>query len=60
MREMSSRSMKFPVALQSMMPVVSTIWLPMENLKGMHIILSLGRATSTWFIPWEDDIKMPS
>ena len=60
MREMSSRSMKFPVAPQSIMVVVLTIWLPTKSLIGMHIVLSLGKATSTWFTSWEDDVKTSS
>ena len=57
MREMSSRSMKFPVAPQSMMVVVLTIWLPTESLTGMRMVLSLGRATSTWLTSWEDNVE---
>ena len=60
MREMSSRSMKFPVAPQSIMAVVSTIWLPTESLMGIQIVLSLGRAISTWFTSWEDDVETSS
>ena len=52
--------MKFLVAPQSMMAVVSTIWLPTESLMGMRIVLSLGSTTSTWFTSWEDDVETPS
>ena len=59
-REMSSRSMKFPVVLQSIMAVVSMIWLPTESLIGIQIVLSLGRAISTWSTSWEDNVKTSS
>ena len=53
-------SMKFPVALQSMRAVVSTICVPVASLIGRRMVCSFGRATSTWDKSWEDDVEMTS
>ena len=52
--------MKFPVAPQSIIAVVSMIWLPTESLMGIGTVLSLGKALSTWFSSWEDDVETSS
>ena len=51
--------MKFPVAPQSMMAVVSMIWLFTEIFTGMRKVLSFGRAVNTR-LTWEDDIETSS
>ena len=53
-------SMKFPVALQSMRAVVSTICVLVASLIGRQTVHSFGRATSTWDKSWEDDVEMTS
>ena len=45
--ESSPRSMKFPVAPESMRVVVSTVWVPTSSLIGKRSVRSLGEATST-------------
>ena len=52
--------MKFPVALQSMRTVVSTICVPVANLIGRQIVHSFGKATNTWDKSWEEDIEATS
>ena len=56
----SPMSMKFPVALQSMRVVVSTICVPVTSLIGRQMVCSFGRATSTWDKSWEDDVETNS
>ena len=46
-RDNSPRSMKFPVAPESMRAEVSTIWVPTSSLMGKWRVHSLGGATST-------------
>ena len=46
--------MKFLVAPQSTRVVVSTICVPLDSLMGIRMVLSLGRAISTWFMIWEE------
>ena len=53
-------SMKFPVALQSMRVVVSTICVPVATLTGRRMVCSFGKATSTWDKSWEDDVEVTS
>ena len=53
-------SMKFPVALQSMRAVVSTICVPVANLIGRRIVRPFGNATSTWDRSWEEDVEATS
>ena len=52
--------MKFPVALQSMRVVVSTICVPVANLIGRQIVRSFGKATNTWDKSWEEDVEATS
>ena len=51
--------MKFPVAPQSMIAVVSMIWWFTDIFTGMRKVLSFGKAVNTWLI-WEDDIETSS
>ena len=46
-RDKSPRSMKFPVAPESMRAVVSTVCCPTSSLIGKRRVRSLGEATST-------------
>ena len=46
-RDSSPRSMKFPVALESMRVVVLMVWVPTSSLIGKQSVHSLGEATST-------------
>ena len=52
--------MKFPVALQLMRAVVSTICVPVTSLIGRQMVCSFGRATSTWDKSWEEDVETTS
>ena len=52
--------MKFPVALQSMRAMVSTICVPVASLTGRRMVHSFGKATSTWDKSWEDDVEATS
>ena len=47
MRDSNPRSMKFPVAPESIRVVVSTVWIPTSSLIGKRRVHSLGEATST-------------
>ena len=53
-------SLKFPVVLQSMRVVVSTICVPVASLTGRQMVHSLGKATSTWDKSWEEDVEATS
>ena len=52
--------MMFPVALQSMRAVVSTICVPVANLIGRRRVYSFGKATNIWDKSWEEDVKVTS
>ena len=51
--------MKLPVAPQSMMAVVSMVWLFTRIFTGTRKVLSFGRAVNTTLI-WEGDIETSS
>ena len=59
-RDKSPRSMKFPVAPESMRAVVLTVCCPMSSLTGKWRVRSLGEATSTWEVVGEGNIEVAS
>ena len=60
LRERRQMSMKFPVSLESMSAVVSTIlFFPCSEM-GKLIDLLLRIATSTQLTEWEEDVKATS
>ena len=59
-RDRRPRSIKFPVAPESINVVVSTICFLMSNLIGKRRVFSLSEATSTWNKDWEGNVKVTS
>ena len=53
-------SMKFLVVPQSMRAVVLMICVPMASLIGRQMVRSLDKATNTWDMLWEEDVKVTS
>ena len=51
--------MKLLVAPQSMMVVVSMIWLFTKIFMGTRKVLSFGKVVNTW-LTWEDNIETSS
>ena len=60
MSDRSPRSIKFPVAPESIRAVVSTVCFPMSNLTGKRRVLSLSGATNTWDRDWEGNVEVAS
>ena len=60
MRERSPRSIKFPVAPESIRAGVLMICLPRSNLTGKQRVLSLSEATSTCDRDWEGNVEVTS
>ena len=60
MRDRSPRSMKFPVALESIRVVVLMVCCPTSSLIGKQRVHSLGEATSTWEVVEEGNIEVTS
>ena len=60
MSDRRPRSMKFPVAPESIKAVVSTVCFPKSNLTGKRRVLSLSEATSTWDRDWEGNVEVAS
>ena len=59
-RERSPRSMKFPVALESMRAVVLTVCCPTSSLIGQWRVHSLEEAMNIWEVVGEGNIEMAS
>ena len=59
-RDKRPRSIKFPVAPESIRAVVLMICLPRSNLTGKQRVLSLSEATSTWDRDWKGNVNVTS